>query len=61
MLISMLLLTGCATRTTVREIDSDRKVVSVHAGVPFTPPTDGKFVPEARFDEMLEVYIRASK
>lgn len=60
MLTSMLLLTGCATRTVVKEIDSSRTVVSVRAGVPFTPPCDGKFVPEARFDEMLDVYIRAS-
>lgn len=55
-----LLLIGCVTRTVVHEIDSNRAVVSVHKDVPFTPPCDGKFVPEARFVEMLDVYIRES-
>jgi hypothetical protein len=44
----------------VVEVSSDRYVRTVHAGVPFTPPCDGKFVPEARFQEMLDVYIRTS-
>ena len=59
-LLLMLLVTGCATRTVVREIPSDRYVVTVHAGVPFTPACDGKFVPQARFIEMLDAYIRES-
>jgi hypothetical protein len=55
------LLTGCETHPpTVHEIDSNREVKTVHKDVPFTPDVDGKFVPEARFDEMLDVYIRAS-
>lgn len=57
--ISMLLATGCATKTVVREIPQDRYVVTLRPGVPFTPAVDGKFVPEARWNEMLEVYIRA--
>jgi hypothetical protein len=60
MLTLTLLLTGCATRIKVVEISSDRAVVTVHAGVPFTPPCDGKFVPEARFKEMLDATIRDS-
>lgn len=59
-LILTLHLIGCATRTVVKEISPSRAVVTVKAGVPFTPPVDGKFVPEARFVEMLDVYIRAS-
>lgn len=56
-----LLVTGCGTRPPiVHEIDSNRQVITVHKGIPFTPPTDGKFVPEARFSEMLDVYIRVS-
>jgi peroxiredoxin len=57
--ILLLLCTGCVT-TQVHEISSDRTVITVHAGVPFTPICDGKFVPEARFNEMLDVYIRES-
>lgn len=59
MLTWMLLATGCAT-TKVDQISSDRYVQSLHKGVPFTPPEDGKFVPLARFNEMMDVYIRAS-
>ena len=55
-----LLATGCATRTRVVEISSDRTVVTVKAGVPFTPKCDGKFLPEARFNEMMDVYLRES-
>jgi hypothetical protein len=55
-----LLPTGCATRTMIKEIPMDRTVVTMHAGVPFTPACDGKFVPSARFNEMLDVYIRES-
>jgi hypothetical protein len=58
MLILTLHLTGCVTRTLEKEISPNRAVVTVHAGVPFVPPVDGKFVPEERFVEMLEVYIR---
>lgn len=65
MLVSMLIwilpVTGCVTHPpVVHEIDADRQVVTVHKGIPFSPPVDGKFVPEARFDEMSDVYIRAS-
>ena len=60
-LLLTLLATGCATsRVTVREISSDRMVRSVRAGVPFTPPVDGKFVPQALFLEMLDYYVRMS-
>ena len=59
MLIWLLLLTGCASNK-VAEISSDRYVRTVKAGVPFTPPCDGKFVPSAQFNEMRDVYIRAS-
>lgn len=54
-----LLLTGCGT-TRVVQVSSDRYVVSLKSGVPFTPPSDGKFVPEARWKEMLDVYVRSS-
>lgn len=59
-LILTLLTTGCASTQKTIEIPSDRWVVTVNAGVPFTPPCDGKFVPEARFKEMLDVYVRES-
>lgn len=54
-----LLGTGCVT-TKVVQISSDRMVVSVRQGVPFTPPCDGKFVPTERFNEMMDVYIQHS-
>ena len=57
----MLLGTGCATKTIVKEIPDDRFVRSVRKGEPFAPPSDGKFVPVARWNEMLEVYINASQ
>ena len=56
----MLPVIGCKTQTIVREIPQDRFVRSVRKGEPFTPPSDGKFVPEARWNEMLEVYINSS-
>ena len=59
MLIWTLLATGCGT-TKVDQISSDRFVVTVNKGVPFTPPDNGKFVPDARWTEMMDVYIRAS-
>ena len=48
--------TSCST-VTIKEIPTDRMVVTVHAGQPFTPPCDGKFVPQARWNEMLDAYI----
>lgn len=57
MLISMMPQTGCVT---VHEISPEKEVHTLHAGQPFTPPVDGKFVPLARWDEMLDTYIRAS-
>ena len=63
--LSMLTLTllptaGCVTRTVVDQISADRYVRSVRAGVPFTPPVDGKFVPAARFKELSDAYVRDS-
>ena len=52
--------TGCATRTVVREIPSDRMVMSLRGGQLFTAPCDGKFVPKARWNEMQDVYIQHS-
>lgn len=53
--------TGCTTRRpAVREIPADRMVQTLRAGVPFTPAVDGKFVPLARWNEMLDVYIQHS-
>ena len=60
MLTLTLLATGCATVTKVVEISSDEYVVTLTPGVPFTPPCAGKFVPEARFKAMLDVYVRES-
>jgi hypothetical protein len=45
---------GCVK---VRPIPSDRYVTTVRAGQTFTAPTDGKFVPDALFNDMLEAYI----
>lgn len=59
MLIWMLLATGCAT-TKVVQISSDREVMTLVKGVSFTPPENGKFVPDARWIEMMDVYLRAS-
>lgn len=52
------LATGCATR--VREVPADYWVRTVRAGETFTAPVDGKFVPNAMFDELLGAYIRES-
>jgi hypothetical protein len=59
MMIWLALATGCVTHT-VREIPSDRSVVTLKAGVPFTPAVPGKFVPEATFIELMDVYVRES-
>ncbi len=57
----MLLLTGCATKPPIiHEISSDKYIISLTNGVPFTPPCEGKFVPQARFNELLDVYLRAA-
>ena len=58
MLILMLLAGGCVTR--IRDISPERRVVTMRAGVPYTPQVDGKFCPEAQWDDMLDVYIRHS-
>lgn len=54
----MLPATGCKTR--VVEIPTDRFVRTVKAGEPFTPPCAGKFVPDARFNELRDAYILES-
>lgn len=61
-LLSMLILTLPATgcKTLAVEVPSDYYVRTLKKGEQFTPPCDGKFVPEARFKEMLDVYIRES-
>lgn len=55
-----LLTTSCVTRTVVRQIPSDRYVVTVEAGATFTAPCRGKFVPDARFLQLMDAYIRES-
>jgi len=59
MLICSQLMTGCETVKVV-QVPSDYMVVTVKKGVPFTPPENGKFVPDAQWRLMLDVYIRAS-
>lgn len=47
-----LTLTGCQTTKTVL-VPSDRAVVALPQGKPFTPPVPGWFVPNARMYDML--------
>jgi hypothetical protein len=47
----ILTLTGCATNLTV--IPSDKQVLPMKSGKPFTPQVDGWFVPNARMLEIL--------
>ena len=55
------LLTGCATpKTVVREIPTNNWVTTVKAGQVFIVPVDGKFVPESRFVQMLDAFVRES-
>lgn len=42
---------GCATKLTV--IAADKAVVPMPAGQPYTPATDGFFVPSARMQQIL--------
>jgi hypothetical protein len=51
---------GCALRRGAVEIPADRWVMTLRAGQQFTAPVDGKFVPEARWNEMRDVYIQHS-
>ena len=57
----LLLVIGCATSRTVIEIPADRYVHTVRAGVPFTPAVDGKFVPQAQYNDMQDAYLRESR
>ena len=52
----MLLGTGCTSR--VVKIPADRWVTTVPAGTVFRAEANGKFVPDARFNELLDAYIR---
>jgi len=53
MLVWIATLTGCATTQRVVVIPSDREVKSMKAGVPYVPPTDGWYVPNVRFLEIM--------
>lgn len=53
------LFAGAVGCTTVRPISEDRLVFTVRKGQTFTAPTDGKFVPDALFNDMLEAYLIA--
>jgi len=61
MMCCLVLVTGCAASRTVIEIPADRYVHTVRAGVPFTPAVDGKFVPQAQYNDMQDAYLRESR
>ena len=51
-LASSICLTACVHRTTV--LAADRVVVGVKAGEPYTPVSDGYFVPKARMQDLMD-------
>ena len=49
---SMTGLTGCAQR--IKVLAADKVVVPMHTGQPYTPASDGYFVPKARMLDILD-------